>query len=407
MGPAAVDSESYRFYSPRSGSSKRFLDSIFRQHAAFRGGREATVPRLVVLTGFLGAGKTTTMLAAGRILSERGRRVAVITNDQGSDLVDTRLAEDSMASVGEVTSGCFCCRFDDLADLVTELLDADQADTIIAEAVGSCTDLQATVIRPLRARYGSRLAVAALTTVVDPGRLDVLDGDLGYLFERQLAEADIIAVNKTDTLSRGELDALLGRLQIGYPDAHVLGYGASSGDNLDALVAHWDGSPPPARDVEVDYDRYAAAEAELAWLNQIWQLSAPGGFSAQRWAYTALSSLSAACARRGYLIGHAKLAVETPAGLVKLSVVAAGDPPRRGTAGLTTTAESAAHRPVARATAMLNVRATCSPADLESLVRSAALDADLATGAAARPGLATAFAPSYPRPIHRLTAAQA
>ena len=63
--------------------------------------------------------------------------------------------------------------------------------------------------------------------------------------------------------------------------------------------------------------------------------------------------------------------------------------------------------PVARATAMLNVRATCSPADLESLVRSAALDADLATGAAARPGPASAFAPSYPRPVHRLTAAQA
>jgi hypothetical protein len=360
------------------------------------------MPRLVVLTGFLGAGKTTTMLAAGRLLTRRGRRVAVITNDQGNDLVDTRLAREAVPDVGEVTDGCFCCRFEDLADLVTELLDGGRADTILAEAVGSCTDLQATVIRPLRARYRDRLAIAPLTTVVDPARFGALDGDLGYLFDRQLAEADLIAVNKTDTVPRPDLDALLDQIRLSYPEAGVLRYSASLAENVDGLVARWTGAWQRTRDVDldVDYDRYAAAEAQLSWLNQVWQVSADGGFSARRWAHVALDALSAACARQGHVIGHAKLAVQSPAGLIRMSVVAAGDPPRHEPAG-------PEEPPVARATVLVNVRATCPPKDLESLVRAAAYDADLAAGAAARPGPASAFAPAYPRPVHRLPAAPA
>ncbi|WP_406108144.1 GTP-binding protein [Micromonospora globbae] len=359
------------------------------------------MPRLVVLTGFLGAGKTTTMLAAGRLLTRRGDRVAVITNDQGSDLVDTRLAREAVPDVAEVTGGCFCCRFDELADLVTDLVDAGRVDTVLAEAVGSCTDLQATVVRPLRAHYGDRLALAPLTTVVDPARVGALDGDLGYLIDRQLAEADLIAVNKSDTLPRAGLDALLHRMRRAHPDADVLGYSAGRGENLDDLVSRWTGAGRRRDvDLEVDYDRYAAAEAQLSWLNQVWQVTADGGFPARRWAHVALDSLSAACARRGDVIGHAKLAVQSPAGLVRMSVVAAGDPPTHEPAG-------PEEPPVASATVLVNVRATCPPADLETLVRAAAYTADLAVGATARPGPARAFAPSYPRPVHRLPAAPA
>jgi G3E family GTPase len=364
------------------------------------------VPRLVVLTGFLGAGKTTTMLAAARMLTNRGQRVAVITNDQGTDLVDTAQAGATVDGVREVIGGCFCCRFDELADLVAVLIDGGSADTIVAEAVGSCTDLRATVIRPLRARYGDRLWIAPLATVVDPGRLDALDGDLGYLFDRQLAEADVIAVNKSDTVAPGELDAVLGRLAGAYPEADVLGYSAGTGDGLAALLTRWGDQPSPDRDIDVDYDRYAAAEAAMGWLNQVWQVEAPRPFPAGRWARTLLESVSAACARRGHVIGHAKLAVRTPGELLKLSVVTAGGTVRMELVP----ARSAGDAPsndlfASRATAILNVRATCAPRELEELVLAAAFDADVAAGAAARPGPANAFAPAYPRPTHRLSAA--
>src|ERR1700741_2389114 len=99
--------------------------------------------RLIPFTGFLGSGKTTTAIAAAVALQERGHRVAVITNDQGTDLVDTELARTELESVAEVTGGCFCCRFDELVDRITKLTDDDQGATVIAEAVGSCNDLPA------------------------------------------------------------------------------------------------------------------------------------------------------------------------------------------------------------------------------------------------------------------------
>jgi len=133
--------------------------------------------RVVLVGGFLGAGKTTTMLAAARLLEARGERVAVITNDQGTDLVDTRLAQlagERAGRVAEVTGGCFCCRFDDLADTIARVQRDHDPMVVLAEAVGSCTDLQSTVVRPLRHFYAGRLDVSSLTVVLDPIRYAAL-----------------------------------------------------------------------------------------------------------------------------------------------------------------------------------------------------------------------------------------
>jgi len=71
-------------------------------------------PTVVFVGGFLGAGKTTLILAAARELKERGMRCAAILNDQSDALVDTQLAELHGMPSGEVTAGCFCCRLSDL-----------------------------------------------------------------------------------------------------------------------------------------------------------------------------------------------------------------------------------------------------------------------------------------------------
>src|SRR5215467_12477700 len=153
--------------------------------------------RVVMVGGFLGAGKTTTMLAAARLLEARGERVAVVTNDQGTDLVDTRLAQrtDAAAGVAEVTGGCFCCRFDDLAETIARVRRENDPTVVLAEAVGSCTDLQSTVVRPLRHFYAGRLDVSPLTVLLDPMRYAALsrhwlpladEPDLAYLYRHQL-----------------------------------------------------------------------------------------------------------------------------------------------------------------------------------------------------------------------------
>ncbi|MDQ3790275.1 MAG: CobW-like GTP-binding protein, partial [Actinomycetota bacterium] len=189
----------------------------------------------VPVSGFLGAGKTTTLLAAARELRARGHRPAIVTNDQGRDLVDTRLARTVTDAVGEVLDGCFCCRFTDLAEVTTTLVEGG-ADVVLAEAVGSCTDLRATVVRPLRAYHGDTLKVAPLTTVVDPVRYRAfarawsagLDDDTAYLYAHQLAEADVLALNKVDLLG-ANLTSLVSDLTRRNPSAQVVPYSARSG----------------------------------------------------------------------------------------------------------------------------------------------------------------------------------
>jgi len=131
--------------------------------------RHAGPPVLAIVGGMLGAGKTSLILEAARRIRTRGLRPAIVTNDQGSGLVDTALAEQAGVPAGEVAGGCFCCRLPDLLR-ATDALDAYHPDIVFAEPVGCCTDLTAKVLRPLLRDEPWRFRVAPLTVLVDPVR---------------------------------------------------------------------------------------------------------------------------------------------------------------------------------------------------------------------------------------------
>jgi G3E family GTPase len=158
--------------------------------------------RLILVGGFLGTGKTTLIQRAAQLLQQRGLRVGLVTNDQAGDIVDTALAQTNQLPVVEVSGGCFCCRFGDLQVAIAHLQQTIAPDVILAEPVGSCTDLAATVIRPLRTFHADTLQIAPLTILLDPQRdLQGFVAAVHYLHQRQLAEAELIVVTKADTLS--------------------------------------------------------------------------------------------------------------------------------------------------------------------------------------------------------------
>ena len=70
----------------------------------------------MLVGGFLGAGKTTAILKAAEIISQRGLRVGLITNDQSQGLVDTVMLASHGFPIEEITGGCFCCRFPSLVE---------------------------------------------------------------------------------------------------------------------------------------------------------------------------------------------------------------------------------------------------------------------------------------------------
>src|SRR6058998_397093 len=132
--------------------------------------------RYIMIGGFLGAGKTTALGKLARELSEQGYRIGLITNDQGRNLVDTALLRAQGFATEEIPGGCFCCRFNSLVEAANKLTARTRPEVFIAEPVGSCTDLVATVTYPLRRLYGDNFTIAPLSVLVDPIRASRIFG---------------------------------------------------------------------------------------------------------------------------------------------------------------------------------------------------------------------------------------
>src|SRR5437588_9391754 len=163
--------------------------------------------RFIMVGGFLGAGKTTTLARLARHYTDLGLKVGLVTNDQAQDLVDTHSLREQGFPVEEVAGACFCCKFDDLLTKVGSLESTQHPDVILAEPVGSCTDLVATVVQPLKDLYGARFSVAPYPVLFKPSHgLRIFKGEGGfspkaaYIFRKQLEEADAIVLNRLDEL---------------------------------------------------------------------------------------------------------------------------------------------------------------------------------------------------------------
>ncbi|HEY8549433.1 MAG TPA: GTP-binding protein [Vicinamibacterales bacterium] len=241
----------------------------------------------VMVGGFLGAGKTTALLRLAEHFTGHGRRVGLITNDQSQGLVDTSMVQAKGFPVEEITGGCFCCRFNSLTDAAGRLTREATPDVFLAEPVGSCTDLRATVQYPLRRLYGDDYQVAPLSVLVDPYRaaraLGLEPGrgftpKVQYIYEKQLEEADVIVINKRDLLDDDRRERLTSALKSRFPQADVIAISARTGENMDAWLSRLSGTLASRPAMDVDYDVYAEGEALLGWVNATVRLSSPAPF---------------------------------------------------------------------------------------------------------------------------------
>jgi Ni2+-binding GTPase involved in maturation of urease and hydrogenase len=349
--------------------------------------------RLHLVGGFLGSGKTTAIAAAARHLISSGQRVGVVTNDQGRHLVDTAFLKALSVPAVEVTGGCFCCNYDDLEAHLNQLQADHQPDVIFAESVGSCADLVATVLKPLLelshkpASFSvfadSRLLLQRLRGLPMP-----FSDDIVYIFDQQLEEAELLVLNKADLLAAPDHDELLARVAAAYPGkTALLQETLAAGGVLPWLEQITTKAAPPLRSLAVDYDRYSAGEADLAWLDAQVSLDLTET-DGQAVIHDLIMGLAAELRARQNAIGHLKLMVDD----FKISLTALDEsaaplalPPLPG--------------PCLNVT--LNLRAQAEAAALEALARRALAQAAAAHQATARITAIQVFHPSYPRPTHR------
>ena len=317
--------------------------------------------------GFLGSGKTTLLWEAARRLKHNGQRIGLVTNDQAPELVDTALLSRDQMQVAEVSGSCFCCNFNGLVEAIRQVRTEAEADVIIAEPVGSCTDLSATIFQPLKKNLGRELLVSPLSVMADPVRLvGILNGGnaglhsgAAYIFRKQLEESDLILISKAELLDANELSLLKERTKQAFPHADVMALSAKSGLGMDEwLTEVMHRTDAGQRLVEVDYDIYAEGEAILGWLNSTLMLT--GDLTDWNvFARDLMEGLSQQFDRKGVAVGHVKMMLEA-----KDQYLVANLTGRNDTLSIRGTVDSGAEARV-----ILNVRVEMSPEALEQLVR--------------------------------------
>jgi G3E family GTPase len=287
--------------------------------------------RYIMLGGFLGAGKTTAVAALAQYLSARDLRVGLITNDQGSELVDTTMLRAKGFMTEEITGGCFCCRFNTLTDAAHKLTASTRPDVFIAEPVGSCTDLVATVTYPLRRIYGNEFTVAPLSVLVDPVRAERVLGlaeggkfsdKVTYIYRKQLEEADLLVITKSELLDGTRLEKLRQALAAEFPHADVLAVSVHTGAGLSDWFDRITRTEQKARTtMEVDYELYAEGEALLGWLNATVQLTGAPDFDSETVLKAFARDVQERLAAEGGEIAHLKMTLSPDSGLGDVAAI--------------------------------------------------------------------------------------
>ncbi|MEX0676922.1 MAG: GTP-binding protein [Pirellulales bacterium] len=361
--------------------------------------------RFIMVGGFLGAGKTTMIGRLAGMLGKQGHSVGIVTNDQAADLVDTHLLRSQGHLVGEVAGACFCCHFNDLINTVESLQAAARPDFILAEPVGSCTDLVATVVQPLVQLYQGRFEVAPYGVILKPSHgLRILkpreksgfSPKAAYIFRKQLEEADLVLINRIDELSSSDADELANLVADEFPDTPQLRISAKSGAGFDALSAFLDQRGDFGRRIlDLDYDIYAAGEAELGWLNARLSLDSDKPIDLDRLTLDIIGRLHAALGAADAETAHLKVIGLAPDSFAVANLVSSQSQPELSLPSRSQTRD---------AELIVNARVALDPEQLEREVRSAVEAACSTAGAKTTWHETKSFRPGRPVPTHRMTA---
>jgi Ni2+-binding GTPase involved in maturation of urease and hydrogenase len=328
--------------------------------------------KFAVFSGFLGAGKTTCMMALTRHFAETRGKAAMISNDlgHGVSLADNRLAQLSGLNASEITDNCICYVNGQLADRLNGYY-AQGCLLVVSDIPGFGVGALEHVYHGLTEKYPGQFSLAPFTVLAEPRTVELLrsgtGGSLQYIYDAQLKEADLIVLNKCDRLDAARRAADTAELRACYPEAEVLCISARTGEGLDALARALREGSASMRKPDIGYGGRACASAMKRISEYYIQYRAVvccNDFDGTAY----LRELGAAAAERiaaaGREIPHLKLlAWDAEGDYAKLDLIGT-DRPMETTHAFT--------RPCTDIAVTLNASAACPYAELDALVTGAA-----------------------------------
>lgn len=351
--------------------------------------------KIFLIGGFLGSGKTTAISAACRLLVAQGRKVGVITNDQGEQQVDSLTMTKLGIPAREVAGGCFCCNYDQFDTHVRSLEAENLPEVVFAESVGTCTDLAATIVLPL-AKFRPEVDVvicifadAAFLASLLEGTAAFVEESVRYIYKKQLEEADLIVINKSDLITPGQERLIAGMLREEYSGTSYVFQNSNNDTDVSNWLDRMQGMETSGAVLDIDYNTYGEGEARMAWLDKKLLIEDAGGMAADV-ARKIMEAIFRRIAEERLLIGHLKFFVDAGSWSRKISFTASSSDFNRF-----------ATERADRIDLLINARVQTDPRRLTQIVDDVIGNMS-AAGRNLTPGPWSAFVPAFPRPTHRM-----
>lgn len=280
--------------------------------------------RVAQIAGFLGSGKTTTLILLGKELSiNHGRKVSIIVNEVGEVGIDGSFIRDFGFEVREIVQGCICCSLQgDLQSTLRILIDNYGPDIVLIEPTGIA--LPSKIRDIVDGLVDTSIEQAPVVALVDGSRFRSMFKEMERFLIKQIKEADVVAINKADLIeSKWEMELLKSAIRELNPSAYIFKMSAKRGDGINELIDIILQGDMRSSTLGVEEDSIALAGMGRAALKVTFKASEDVSENKMKVVVSdVLNGVANASLNSGSgLIGHVKAYLKTPAGSFKASIL--------------------------------------------------------------------------------------
>lgn len=284
--------------------------------------------KVMIIGGFLGSGKTTTILKISRQLSNAGKKTAIIVNEIGEIGLDGDILTRPGIVTEELTSGCICCTLRISMQYTLQTLEEEfMPDVVIIEPTGIAFPGQ--IREEIETMGLSELSFAPIVTLIDPGRFGTEAKQIPRFIETQIKDAEVLCINKIDVTPIETVLAAEKMLYEMNPEARILKFSAKHEDEqFEKLLLHLavPGFKKPSQEKKNSIEL-----SEVSAYSALYALE-PREFSPEESVRFVEENLQTIQDRVRELnpefIGHVKLSMKLPKSAVKGSVTSSKEVPQ-------------------------------------------------------------------------------